>query len=1013
MSLTTTGLAAFLAAILCCTPALCADRGNLTMPQPSDTRGPVVSARMTVAATPEGVQATGYRGMTLPDVPLPWKAQWIAPAPGPGEALLRKEVVLNKAPEHVQAWVTAGAAFRFYVNGTLAERGPADQGRDYDGGSSRHWFYDSRDLSSLFRKGGNTLAVVVQDGAPFLFQARVQGPGGAAETLVSDRTWRGTRTEHLTDGGYHFDGTKEPVGWHAPGFDDSAWPACIVSKGVADPLTLSELPPCMEAHFPILGISSVDGGVQVPQVPFAAGHPIVVTSDGSFTVRFPRILSAYLGINVRGGAGAQIELQPNELNTPGASNQSSTLTLRDGLQYFEAPGFSSVGVIHVKVSHVTTPVEILDVSANFTSQPVAYQSSFACSDEALNALWKSCRWSTQICLQTWHLDSPQHQEPISDYGDYLIADRVAFDAFGGSPALARQDLRKWAWVMQDRDYHTFHTSYTLLWLQSLMQYYDYTGDVGTVKELSPYVFKLLDRFAGYRGKNGLISDAPNYMFMDWVNIAGFTAHHPPAVIGQGYLTAFYCRALSDAARVASLSGDAARADGYARTRLEVVGAYNRELWDPAKGLYRDGKPFQTSVKPSRWIPADTDIETWSAQNNALAVLYDIAPKDRQRAVMASTMAQSPWNVRPYFMHYVLSAMAHAGLFDLEGTAWLGKWRLNPETQTSLEMGSEGDLSHGWIATPLVQMSEQILGITPASPAFKTISVRPTLCSLQWAKGRVSTPHGPVDVSWQRVKGGLTLSVTIPPGTTADVAFPAPAPDAVITLNGKPFWAGGRSIGAVKAAREGEAVVAQIPPGVSVFSGRGLGLPPVPIAAGLTPVARVRTTSQAAFEEDLVPGSLVAVGSADCTAALELGAVSLGGGSDANALRNGTTKNGSGGPDTQDDGKTFRGYGAGSSLTFTLNTASHPAGYDLSRIATFAGHTDSRASQRYSVSVALVSDPTKFTVLIPPASIDCAGGSSEIVTHVQAAGVATLRFDFQDGPAGFCVYREIQVSGHPH
>ena len=96
------------------------------------------------------------------------------------------------------------------------------------------------------------------------------------------------------------------------------------------------------------------------------------------------------------------------------------------------------------------------------------------------------------------------------------------------------------------------------------------------------------------------------------------------------MTAFYCRALSDAARVADLPGDHRAGARYAELRAEVVAAYNRELWDPAKGLYRDGKPFQTSVKPNDWLPADKDIETLSAQNNVLAVLYDIAPKDGSR-----------------------------------------------------------------------------------------------------------------------------------------------------------------------------------------------------------------------------------------------------------------------------------------------------------------------------------------------------------------------------------------------
>ena len=142
------------------------------------------------------------------------------------------------------------------------------------------------------------------------------------------------------------------------------------------------------------------------------------------------------------------------------------------------------------------------------------------------------------------------------------------------------------------------------------------------------------------------------------------------------------------------------------------------------------------------------------------------------------------------------------------------------------MGTQGDLSHGWIATPLVQMSEHILGITPASPAFETVSIRPTLCDLQWAKGSVPTPHGPVDVSWQRAGDGLTLSVTVPPGTTADVAIPAASAGAAITADGKSLWNGGHAAevaGVSHVREEAGAVVVRVASGTHTFVGHSLGL----------------------------------------------------------------------------------------------------------------------------------------------------------------------------------------------
>jgi hypothetical protein len=296
---------------------------------------------------------------------------------------------------------------------------------------------------------------------------------------------------------------------------------------------------------------------------------------------------------------------------------------------------------------------------------------------------------------------------------------------------------------------------------------------------------LLDTYTSWRGTNGLISEAPNYMFMDWVNIGGFACHHPPAVIGQGYLTAFYYHGLEMAARVAALTGDTARVEKYSQLRQETAAAFNRELWVADKGLYRDGKPFQTSVEPYKWLPADKDIETFSPHVNLLAVLYDLAPKERQPDIVEKVLAEKPLNTQPWFMHWVFQAIDHAGLFNQYGTEQLRRWQIVPETQSFHEMWSGGDLSHGWCSTPLVQMSARVLGVTPLTPGFETISIRPELCDLTWAKGRVPTPHGDVAVSWILDNGKLKLDVTVPAETEAEVTLPVSRFEQPgITMDGK-------------------------------------------------------------------------------------------------------------------------------------------------------------------------------------------------------------------------------------
>jgi hypothetical protein len=709
-----------------------------------------------------GVQAIGYRFQDDCAKPTPWQARWIWTAAGSSApaVMFRKEITLTSAPSQVTAWLSADMKYLLYVNGRLVSRGPADIGCDYQGGNTRHWFYDHRDLTPFFVSGTNVIAALVfrqwpigftvSRGQPgFLFEADVTLPSRQPMTVKSDASWQTLPAAQFPEPTI-FDAGREPAGWRLPGFDDRAWAGSSEVKDIWESLVPSEIPPPMETCYPVLRTEGLP-------------EDRTFTNDGSFKVVFDRVLSAYPTLVVQGSPGAELTIK---------AQRECKLLLGEDRQNFEFPFMDEIApCFTVELKHVSQPVKIASVGANFTSQPVEYRGAFNCSDDYLNRLWQVSRWVTQICLQTHHLDSPNHQEPICDPGDYVIEDMVNHYAFA-QPWLARQDIRKFAWLLKDEHYHNFHTSYSIAWLQMLMDDYDYTGNRALVQDMAPYVAGLLDTYASWRGTNGLISEAPNYMFMDWVEINGFGCHHPPAVIGQGYLTAFYYHALALAEQVAEVTGDTERMRHYAELRREVKTAFNRELWNSKKGLYRDGKPFQTSVKPHEWLPADQAIETFSPHVNLLAVLYDLAPPDKQPSIVEEVMAERPLNTQPWFMYWVFAAIDHAGLFESYAVEQMHRWQIVPETQSFHEMWQGGDLSHGWCASPLVQMSARVLGVTPASPGFDRIAIRPELCDLQWAQGTVPTPHGDVKVSWKLTADGWQMDVTIPAGTQAEVILPA-------------------------------------------------------------------------------------------------------------------------------------------------------------------------------------------------------------------------------------------------
>ena len=805
--------------------AACALYSFMSIGQSVDPRGPI-SAYARVEVTPQGVSlpdtALNQKSDESQDKLSLWTPQWIS-LPDDNQhssaIRLRKEFALpiNKPISHAIALMTADPFYRLWINGHLVSRGPDDAGSDYSPRErwSKQWLANRVDVKNYLRPGQNVITAEVfrhhrnlsRSALGFAFRLKLAfdessepilietGPDWLVDKAAAYSTGAITEGDVTESDALLYDARKDNPDWRELMFSTTGWVQARVIDSVWGPVAISSLPPMMEAAFPPFRMMALDGGS-----PPALVKTLSASSDstseretpswsipgnGKFIVDYDRVLSGYVSLKLRGIPGTTLTVWPRELRSDAPGRRPFSVILGTGVTYFESPSLESFSSLEIDVSLATGPLNLEDVRANFVSQPVVYRGAFTSNDEKLNTLWLASRWQTQICLQNRFLDSPDHQEPIGDPGDYLIEARVADDAFG-SPQLTPQFLREFAkildhWMADHPDgAPNFHTSYSLLWLQTLLEYYDETGDQSLAKELAPSAYRLLARYAQWIGPNNILSEAPNYLFMDWVTIGGFQTHHPPAVIGQGYLTALYYRGLADGMRLAKISGDADQLAHYATQRRALYRAFNRELWDARTGLYRDGKPFLNHNPTSPdFLPPDKDIETHSPHVNVLAVLYDLAPRKRQPQILARLLASKDpsinthsgdldtkdftgLNVQPYFMHFVFAAEAHAGVLSKYAFDQLARWNVNPQTQTFEEMWTRGDWSHGWGATPLIQMSEHVLGVRAGSPGYSSIVLQPTPLALTFARGTVPTPKGDVQVSWTRNQDKFVYNATIPP-----------------------------------------------------------------------------------------------------------------------------------------------------------------------------------------------------------------------------------------------------------
>jgi len=681
------------------------------------------------------------------------------------KALFRKSFDLTELPDQVIMSITADVSFRIFINGAFIAQGPANIGNDYeDGVPPKHWFYNTHNVKKYLNLGTNCIAVEVLSHSKEISETSSgQGmlicdleDGKNTKIVATDTSWKcNIDTSFVVNGGY-INSNFEITNWFTNAFDDSGWANAYIKNIPKNGyLVNSKIP--VPFRYP----------VRPKRVWLLQNEPAITDYYSAvfnkefhkteFTLDYGRNITAYYGFEIMAHKNDTLKINPFEKKYA-SQNRALIFVCKEGINVFNAPFLSVFRYLKVKVESQKGLI-IKDIRTDFSSYPVNYVGSFSCSDHNLTELWDITRWTTQLCMNDMFYDSPKHQEPIACTGDYLIESLTNYYSFGDA-WLTRQTLVKTALILEKNKYDMFHTSYSLLWVQMLNQYYQYTGDIQLVKELLPHVNKLNQLFESYLDSDYLVSNAPDYMFMDWIKIDKFDAHHPPAVIGMGYMTAFYYKSLLDAAYLNSLVGLPSVRDKNLELAQKIKLAMNNLLWDKDKKLYKDGIPFRSKKENRYFFPKDSNIVTYSPHVNTLAVLYNIAPENQQSGILNYIVNQKKIDLQPYFMFFVLSAVEHAGQFNSLGLELMKKWEhgINRETYTLkenwqdlTETGYDGDYSHAWGGSPLYFMSRNILGVKPAIPGYKEIEIIPFLNdSINWAKGQVPLIQGDfVGISWKK------------------------------------------------------------------------------------------------------------------------------------------------------------------------------------------------------------------------------------------------------------------------
>jgi len=87
-----------------------------------------------------------------------------------------------------------------------------------------------------------------------------------------------------------------------------------------------------------------------------------------------------------------------------------------------------------------------------------------------------------------------------------------------------------------------------------------------------------------------------------------------------------------------------------------------------------------------------------------------------------------------------------------------------------------DWNHAWGAAPANLLPAKVLGVEPLEPGYTRALIWPRCAGsadrgMTWARGKVPTVKGPIQVDWKKSANGLRLTVNLPPGVTAQTRLP--------------------------------------------------------------------------------------------------------------------------------------------------------------------------------------------------------------------------------------------------
>ena len=408
----------------------------------------------------------------------------------------------------------------------------------------------------------------------------------------------------------------------------------------------------------------------------------------------------------------------------------------------------------------TTYDELL-MDYEYAPHDLSHSGTFRCSDEEMNRIWDTAAYTMDLTTREFFMDGIK-RDRWTWSGDaiqsYLMNYYLRFDS-----ECVKRTIRQ----LRGKDPVTAHINtimdYTFYWFKSILDYYQYTGDVAFVREMWPRMVTLMDYVLSRTNADGMAEGQPDdWIFVDWVD---FPMHKRGTLCFEQIL---FMKAMETMATCAKLLG--INKSDY-RVKSEMLrNKIKQTFWSYEQKAYYHAIEEGTMNRQITKFP------------NMFAILYGLAYEEERNEIMRSVMLNPDIDpiTTPYMRFYELETLCMAGLQERvlkEMKAYWGGmlregatsfWeKYVPSEHGTQHLAMYGrpygkSLCHAWGASPVYLVGKYFLGVQPTQPGYSEYEVRPCLGGLDWMEGDVPTPHGKIHVKMNRSR--ITIRATEGRGT---------------------------------------------------------------------------------------------------------------------------------------------------------------------------------------------------------------------------------------------------------